>query len=173
MKLKIVTNLILFLFVNFVYAQNFIYRSNCFIGGEIHTEKVDTLFYTIDSDLEFIQKNLTHFQPSYFNHVTLKRKSKRPIVRSLFNGYLVEFYDSKNRLIKYSYFENTGSSFNVEIKYFESGKPYLLIDYSLDEHHSENGVFSIQYSIKYNDDQELIEIESIDGFGFQCKFKRL
>lgn len=170
---KLIVNLIIFLCANFVYSQEYLYQSKCFIGNEVIKEKVDTLTYKVGFDLAFIQNNLDEFQPSYFNYVKLNRKAKKPIFRKLLNGNLIEFYDSENKLVKYTYFEDSGNSFNVEIKYLESGNPYMLIEYFLDEHHSENGIFSIQYILNYNDDHELIEIESLDGYGYECKFKRM
>lgn len=174
MRLNIlIFTFLIFLFSNCVYSQKYLYQSICYIGGEVKEERVDTLVYKPGFDLEFIQKNLIHFQPSYLEFVELNKKSRKPIYKKLFEGNLIEFFDLKGRLVKYTYFESSGSSFEVEIKYLESGQPYKLIEYFVDEHHSENGIFSIQYNINYNFEQELTEIESLDGFGYECKIKRL
>lgn len=167
-------SVILFIvFSNVIYSQNYVFKANCYIGDEIQTERIDTLMYQLGTDLEFVQKKLLHFQPSYFNHVILTKKTKKPISRKLLDGYLTEYFDSNNRLVKYTYSEKTGQAFSVEIKYLETGQPYKLIEYFSEEHHSQNGIFSIQYDILYNEQNELIQMKSEDGYGYLCEVTRL
>jgi|SRR5690625_446811 len=174
MKLKnIFLKSFVFLLSNIVSSQNYIFKANCKMGGEVHTEKIDTLKYELGKELEFIQKESQNFQPSYFNYVKLYKKSKKPVGRKLLDGYLIEYYDTNHKLVKYTFYEKHGQAFSVEILYSETGQPNKLIEFFTVQHHSQNGVFTIKYDIDYNDRNELIQIRMEDENGHLCQLKRL
>ena len=157
-----------------VQSQNLIFKSECFIGGETHTLKIDTIKSNEKLDLNFYNKQFKEFVPSYFpNDFTTKKTKNIPLVSDIENGYKIEYFDDKNLLVKYSIYENKNPSFDVNIFYLQSNVPYKLIEYFPDLHHSENGIFTIQYDLGYNGKDELIEIETIDNVGYKCRIQKI
>lgn len=155
-----------------VQAQNLIFKTECFIGNEIHTQKYDTIKSNDFLDIQFYNKHFQDFIPAYFpKNLTAKRAQKKPMILNIENGYRVEYFDKNNRLVKYSIYVNSRPDFDVNIFYYDSNIPFKIIEYFPEFHHSENGLFSTQFDLKYNDKNELIEIEVVDNNGYVCRKK--
>ena len=177
---KMVNNKNLIFFIIFIFfdlrvqSQNLIFKSECFIGGETHTLKIDTIKSNENLNLNFYSKQFKEFVPSYFpNDFTTKKTNNIPLVSNIENGYKIEYYDENNLLVKYTIYENKNSLFDVGIFYLQSNIPYKLIEYFPDLHHSENGIFSIQYDLSYNGKNELIEIQTLDNVGYKCRIRKI
>lgn len=170
-NIKLLFTLILSLSINYIVnSQELIFKSECFIGDEIHKQKIDTIFTNQNINLEFYSKNFENFVPTYFPK-KLKNKKPKPIIIQFENGYRVEYYNENNLLKKYSITEGNSQTFDVNIFYLDNNYPYKLIEYFPVLQHSENGLFSIQYYLRYNDKNDLVEIETVDNYGYLCRIK--
>lgn len=171
-NIKLLFTLIFSLSINYIVnSQELIFKSECFIGGEVLEQKIDTIFTNQKINLEFYSKNFESFVPTYFPKKLKNKKPKKPIIIQFKNGYRVEYYNENNLLKKYSITEGNSQTFDVNIFYLDNNYPYKLIEYFPVLHHSENGLFSIQYYLRYNDKNDLVEIETVDNYGYICRIK--
>ena len=165
---------IIFLFISINnFAQEYIFKNTCYLGDDIHTQSIDTIKSKEKLNLLFYNKHYDSYTPSLFpNHLVSKKKEIRPLVNKTKDGYIVEYYDQNNRLIKYS-FNNQASNFDVEIIYYNNNYPEFIIEHFLDLHHSDNYIASITYDLKYNQRQELIFIKMIDNNKYRCELEKI
>ncbi|GEM_PF-1323767 len=156
-----------------IFSQEYIFKNTCYIGGEVHTQSFDTIKSKEKLDLLFYNKYFNYYTPTFFpNQLVTKKKQIKPRISKTKEGYIVEYFNEKNQLIKYSYDIQPGN-FDVHIVYSNKDYPVFLVESFLNLGHVDNLINSASYNLKYNTKGEIIYIEMTDYNKYICELEKI
>ncbi|WP_314241368.1 hypothetical protein [Empedobacter tilapiae] len=156
-----------------LFSQEHIFKNTCYIGEEVHTQSFDTIQSKEKLDLLFYNKHFDLYTPTFFpDQLVTKTKQTKPRLSKTKEGYIVEYFNEKNQLIKYSYDMQPGN-FDVHIVYSDKDYPVFLVESFLNLGHVYNLINSVSYNLKYNTKGEVIYIEMIDYNNYICELEKI